>query len=220
MNDNSAGWILDPLQLNRVTQIVKSKNKNFSQLATLAGLDPKKDFKNMNLDGIDFENSDLSFFDFSGSSMRSCVFSDSNLVGTVFSGTDLLFSKVSSSQLEYLREKIKNYNQLTIDKIDVISMRQLTNSVVSLMSELYITKTDLCDMSDLSYGAVNRFLNGENVNLTTVLKIVRSMKSNFEKSENISKSLEYVIESCSKLEVGAYISFERKRHKQLELFST
>lgn len=62
----------------RIRRVLEAPaSSKFVDLVLLAGLDPKKHFRDMNLDGLDLSDQDLSNFDFSGSSLEGCNFQNS-----------------------------------------------------------------------------------------------------------------------------------------------
>lgn len=68
----------------KIRSIEKIKSGNFTDMARVAGLDPKNDFKWLNLSGVDFTNSDLTGFDFTGCNLRKCKFEKAEISGATF----------------------------------------------------------------------------------------------------------------------------------------
>lgn len=56
-----------------IERVLKSRDIRFDKLAAMAGLDPKKDFKNSDLRALNFCGADLRGFDFSNSDLRDVV---------------------------------------------------------------------------------------------------------------------------------------------------
>ena len=56
--------------LRSVKNILAAEDASFKGLATAAGLDPKVDFRNVELNGVPLADQDLSGFDFSGADLR------------------------------------------------------------------------------------------------------------------------------------------------------
>lgn len=70
----------------RIAAVLAADGDTFESLARIADLDPTRDFRDCNLDGVNFAGSDLSGFDFSGSMLRNCQFENAILADADFSG--------------------------------------------------------------------------------------------------------------------------------------
>ena len=68
----------------RAQQVLTSESNKFTDLVTIAGLDPSTDFRFSNLSGVDFKGCVLSGYDFTGANLANCDFSDAELSGAVF----------------------------------------------------------------------------------------------------------------------------------------
>src|SRR5271163_1052595 len=75
-----------------VDAIFSEKTGVFDRLVKVAGLDPRSDFRDRSLLGIDFTGADLRGFDFSGSDLRGTCVEDARSVDktTIFSDGTVL----------------------------------------------------------------------------------------------------------------------------------
>lgn len=67
-----------------ISKVVSTRGANFVALVRLAGMDPARSFRFMDLSGVDFSRQDLRGFDFTGASLKGCKFKNSRIAGTVF----------------------------------------------------------------------------------------------------------------------------------------
>lgn len=65
--------VITGVNFRHVQEIVLANSDIFSELAIVAGLDPKNDFRYSNLSGVDFKSSDLRGYDFTGADLRGAV---------------------------------------------------------------------------------------------------------------------------------------------------
>lgn len=68
----------------RIDQIIQDEVSNFVELVKLAGLDPERDFQNINLTNVDFTECDLSGFNFTGSNLEGAIFDGADISQTIF----------------------------------------------------------------------------------------------------------------------------------------
>ncbi|MEM1159371.1 MAG: pentapeptide repeat-containing protein [Pseudomonadota bacterium] len=80
-----------------IKKIEEAETDRFVDLVKIAGLDPKKDFRNRNLRNVDFSNSDLAGFDLRGSDLRGANFEGATISGAVFDDGQLALEKISGA---------------------------------------------------------------------------------------------------------------------------
>lgn len=78
------------MDIDMVKEIEATNTDNFVKLAEVLGLDPKNDFRNSNLSGVDLSNCDLRGWDFTNANLRGAtgvnVIVDST---TIITGADV-----------------------------------------------------------------------------------------------------------------------------------
>lgn len=76
---------------SRIVDVLNTNDWSFSNLALLANLDPKKDFRFSDFANLDLRGQDLRGFDFTGSDLRGCLIDDSTIIDetTIFFECDL-----------------------------------------------------------------------------------------------------------------------------------
>ncbi|WP_417804278.1 tetratricopeptide repeat protein [Thalassospira lucentensis] len=71
-----------------IESILEEKTDDFILLAQIAGLDPKRDFRGLNLRGVDLHGKDLAGFDFSDADLSFARLSSSNLNNAILDRAD------------------------------------------------------------------------------------------------------------------------------------
>lgn len=115
MAENFENTVLNDVNFQKISNLIKDKDSNFSKLVKIVEIE-KNAFSGQMLDGIDFEDSDLSGFDFSNTSLRFCNFSKAKLKNTNLKNADFMFSKISSVQIQ----NFINANSKLVSTLDII----------------------------------------------------------------------------------------------------
>lgn len=82
-----------------IDRITGAETQDFSELARIAGLDPRKDFVGADLSGIDLSGLDLSDADLSGANLSHTNLSSANLSHANLSGTNLSNANLTAADL-------------------------------------------------------------------------------------------------------------------------
>ncbi len=80
--------VLTSEHLDVARRILHSPVKEFSYLISVAGLNPRSDFRYANLQRVDFGQADLMGFDFTGANLRGANFSRASMTGAVLNDAD------------------------------------------------------------------------------------------------------------------------------------
>lgn len=121
-----------------VEQVNNAKTENFIELAKILNLDPKKDFTNANLTGVDLSNLDLREANFSGTDFRGANLQSAKLDKAIFKNANfsgfpkpdyLKFDAILSYILFLKRIKEKNVQTYQYDIAEVLKNISLLTSV-------------------------------------------------------------------------------------------
>jgi|HubBroStandDraft_1064217.scaffolds.fasta_scaffold00296_32 formylglycine-generating enzyme required for sulfatase activity len=77
-------------ELRRIAAVLRAPTHSFSELASVAGLDPACDLVGADLRGVNFRTDDLARYNFTGADLRAADFSAARLAGAIFDRTTIV----------------------------------------------------------------------------------------------------------------------------------
>lgn len=174
-------WILDPLQLGRISRIIDARTTKFDKLVQLSELRPESDFIGSNLDCIDFGESDLRNFNFTDCTCKYSNFSKANTSTTIFSRTNVWMARISTEQLKQMKGKVENLDSVSV-AFDFPDRKRVAELVRGILDNSNIPMSFFSDLAKIDRRTVSRFLNNARVSDESVLKIIKGAKTLLDSS--------------------------------------
>lgn len=84
VNSRTAEWLIAA-----TARVLDAQDASFEHLFRISGLDPSRDLRFTNLEGVDFAGSVLDGFDFTGANLSGCSFANCVISGAIFDADQL-----------------------------------------------------------------------------------------------------------------------------------
>ena len=124
--------------LSRIKNILEADTSEFRQLVQIAGLDPKLNFKNVELNGVPLAGQDLRGFDFSGANLCETGIEDSQYdCSTIFTS-----AKFSGRSLD---PEVVNFNQRLLR----LGFQEMEKAINAKLSQKYANNLDVISFTTL-----------------------------------------------------------------------